>query len=104
MSRGFNNRKVKKVEKKLTGLRAAIQSAVDTANSIFQKAIEKVKAAKETLTKTAEDLLAQKPALTAEIKKIDVKLEELKQERQNVEGNFAVIENRQENPVRLRRG
>jgi len=83
---------VLKVQKKMTTLQEQIKIAIDSANSIFQKAIERVKAAKESLTEMAEELLSQKPILKAEIAKIDTKIADLKQERIYVDGNFTVID------------
>lgn len=77
----------------MTTIQVQIESAIDSANSIFQKAIEKVKAAKESLIKMAEQLLEQKPILKTEIAKIDEKIADLQQERSNIDGNFIVIDN-----------
>jgi len=83
---------VAKVQKKMTTSQNQIKTAIDSANSIFQKAIEKVKAARESLVKMAEQLLEQKPILTAEIEKIDAKIKGLELERTAINGNFSVID------------
>lgn len=80
----------------MASIQAQIRTAIDSANSIFQKAIEKVKAAKESLIKMAEELLEQKPILKADIAVIDAKIADLQQQRINVDGNFAVIDSQVE--------
>lgn len=69
-----------------------ISSAIESANSIFQKAIERVNDAINSILKMKQELLSNKPLLQAEVDKRSEQIASLQQEIINIKGNFTIID------------
>jgi chromosome segregation ATPase len=84
--------KVKTVQKKIKSVKGQIKSAVQTANIIFQKALDSVNNAITSILTKKKELLGFKTILSLEVGKIEVKIDSLKKEIVGIEDNYPLID------------